>query len=193
MSLKTRATYAIALAAALSFILSATASAQPQSQQNAITLEPDRPVERELAGGQPHAYRLALSAGQYFELCVERRGISVEVAVYDPAGKQVAEGFGAPVTVGCESVFSVASESGTYRVEVRPLFPKSPAGAYRITLIASLGVGLKSARKSFSLSFASCREQPVFARLRNTLVENKGLKRPAMSQTSNQSSICIAR
>src|SRR5262245_44148315 len=36
-------------------------------------LEPGRPIERELAGGQSHYYRLALNAGQYLRLTVDQR------------------------------------------------------------------------------------------------------------------------
>jgi hypothetical protein len=42
-----------------------------QEDQQANQLEPGKPIERELAGGQSHSYQLTLDAGQYLHLVVE--------------------------------------------------------------------------------------------------------------------------
>ncbi|HKX26542.1 MAG TPA: hypothetical protein VJ302_02510, partial [Blastocatellia bacterium] len=43
----------------------APAAQAPAIEQPARPLEPGRPVERELAGGQSHTYQLTLAVGQY--------------------------------------------------------------------------------------------------------------------------------
>jgi hypothetical protein len=45
--------------------------------QEAIALELGKPVERELAGGQKHAYQITLAEGQYASVVVELRGIDI--------------------------------------------------------------------------------------------------------------------
>src|SRR5215468_8081976 len=59
------------------------------SAQESISLEPGKPVERELSGGQSHSYKIALISGQYFHIAVEQRGIDVAVALFTPDGKKI--------------------------------------------------------------------------------------------------------
>lgn len=62
-----------------------------QADQKAQPLETGKPLERELAGGQSHAYQLTLSAGQYLHVVVEQRGIDVVVTLFGPDGKKLIE------------------------------------------------------------------------------------------------------
>src|SRR5438067_1795099 len=62
-----------------------------QSDKDTPTLELGKPIERELAGGQSHSYRIALTSGQYLHIVVDQRGIDVVVTLFDPTGKQVIE------------------------------------------------------------------------------------------------------
>jgi hypothetical protein len=59
------------------------AAAEPQR------LEPGKPVEREIAGGQEHAYQIALRAGQFTRVVVEPKGIGLTVSLTAPDGKQI--------------------------------------------------------------------------------------------------------
>src|SRR5262244_1981050 len=58
-----------------------------QEDQKAQQLEPGKPIERELVGGESHSYQLALDAGQYVKLVVDQRGIDVAVRLSGPDGK----------------------------------------------------------------------------------------------------------
>src|SRR5262245_33787561 len=62
-------------------------NAVSQEGQEVRTLEEGKPVERELAGGQSHLYRLPLTAGQYVRLEVDQRGVEVAVRGVGPDGK----------------------------------------------------------------------------------------------------------
>src|SRR5437870_3083520 len=71
--------------------LLAPASAAAQGETDVRSLEPGKPIERELAGGQAHSYQITLSAGQYLNVMVEQQGIDVVVALFGPDGKKLIE------------------------------------------------------------------------------------------------------
>src|SRR5262245_44662653 len=58
----------------------ASASECGEAQQS-VSLEPGKPVERELSGGQSHFYKVGMAAGQYLQVVVSQRGIDVMVAL----------------------------------------------------------------------------------------------------------------
>ncbi|MBO0863054.1 MAG: hypothetical protein J2P21_32080, partial [Chloracidobacterium sp.] len=52
------------------------------SDQEGISLEPGKPIERELSGGQSHSYIIPMNSGEYLHIVVEQRGIDVAVALF---------------------------------------------------------------------------------------------------------------
>src|SRR5262249_10883155 len=62
------------------------------SAQETDSLEPGRPIERELSGGQSHSYKITMISGQYLQVVVAQRGIDVAVALFAPDGKKKNEG-----------------------------------------------------------------------------------------------------
>jgi hypothetical protein len=62
-----------------------------QENQQSRQLEPGKPIERELVGGQAHSYQMTLAAGQYVKLVVEQRGIDVVVKMLGLEGKQISQ------------------------------------------------------------------------------------------------------
>src|SRR5215475_172638 len=53
---------------------SASESGAAPGAQESISLQPGKPVERELSGGQSHSYKIMLVSGQYLHIAVEQRG-----------------------------------------------------------------------------------------------------------------------
>ncbi len=102
--------------------------------QQAQVLEPGQAVERTLAGGERHIYALTLSAGHYFRLAVEQQGVDVVVTLFGPDGQKIVEMDSPTGTQGVESVAHVADIEGVYRVEVRALEERAPAGRYTMRL-----------------------------------------------------------
>jgi len=98
-------------------------------------LEWDKPIERELAGGQSHSYQLSLDAGQYANLVVDQRGIDVVIRLLGPDGKQIAEFDSESRLRGQESVSLVAEEAGSYRLIAQPKKKLAPAGRYEIRIV----------------------------------------------------------
>jgi pre-peptidase len=92
--------------------------AAPSAQED-ISLEPGKPVERELSGGQSHFYKINLTSGQYLHVEVEQRGIDVALALFTPDGKKIGEVDDERATVGAETVLAIAEAAGAYRIEAR--------------------------------------------------------------------------
>src|SRR5215475_9368494 len=75
-----------------------------QGAQESISLQPGKPVERELSGGQSHFYKITMIPGQYLHIAVEQRGMDVAVALFMPDGKKICEVDGEQAAVGTETV-----------------------------------------------------------------------------------------
>ncbi|MGH9841830.1 MAG: CHAT domain-containing protein [Blastocatellia bacterium] len=100
----------------------------------ARVLEPGKPIERELAGGESHSYRLMLAAGQFCHVIVDQRGIDVVVELFGPDGKKIVEVDSPNGREGPEPVSLVAEIAASYRLEVRSLERNAPAGRYAVKI-----------------------------------------------------------
>jgi CHAT domain-containing protein/Tfp pilus assembly protein PilF len=109
--------------------------AQTRPEQLNQPLELGKPIERELKGGEVHAYTFKPEAGQFVSIVVEQRGIDVVVVVLAPDGKHLAEVDSPNGSNGPEPLSFVANGSGNYRIEVRPL-EKTATGRYAIRIEA---------------------------------------------------------
>ena len=103
-----------------------------QGPQDSQKLVPGQSVEREIAGGESHAYRIALQPEQFVRVVLEQKDIDVTLALAAPDGKQVAEveltGVG-----GLESLSAEAAAGGEHRLTVRA-GSATLAGSYRMRL-----------------------------------------------------------
>src|SRR5262249_24582260 len=112
------------------------AAGMAQENQPVRRLEPGKPIERELAGGQSHTYQLTLADGQYVNLVVDQRGIDVVVKLFGPDGKAIMEFDSESRAQGQESVSVVAEAGGSYRLSVQPKLNRAAAGRYEIRIEA---------------------------------------------------------
>jgi CHAT domain-containing protein len=136
----------------ISLPLTRTLASQAQGSQDALSatiagpgkealqfqqLEPGKPIERGLAGGQSHyyAYQLVLAAGQYINVRVDQRGIDVVVKLFGRDGKQLAEVDSESRTQGQETLSWVAEEAGSYRLDVAAKYNNVAAGQYEIRVV----------------------------------------------------------
>src|SRR6266508_3123519 len=106
-----------------------------QGEKDVRPLEPGKPIERELAGGQSHAYQITLSAGQFMKVIVEQRGIDVVVGLLGPDDKQIMEFDSEIRSQGQETVWQVAEVAGSYRLNVKANHKGAPAGGYEIRVV----------------------------------------------------------
>src|SRR5262249_9889588 len=82
------------------------------SAQESISLEPGKPIERELSGGQSHFYNIAMTSGQYLQVTISQQGKDVLVALFTPDGKKISEVNSDPLIEGSETVSVIAESPG---------------------------------------------------------------------------------
>jgi CHAT domain-containing protein/predicted negative regulator of RcsB-dependent stress response len=104
------------------------------SAQESISLEPGKPVERELSGDQSHAYKITMVSGQYSRVVVEQRGIDVMVALFTPDGKKIGEVDGEQMAARSETISAIAEVPGAYRIEVRSAKKTAQTGRYQVKI-----------------------------------------------------------
>lgn len=107
-------------------------AAAPQEDGAVRVLEPGKSTGRELVGGVVHAYRVALTAGQYLHVVVDQQGIDVVVTLFGPDGHKLAEIDSPNGMHGPEPLLAVVAAAGVYRLEVRSLEKSAAAGQYKV-------------------------------------------------------------
>jgi hypothetical protein len=113
---------------------SASEGGAAQSAQESISLEPGKPIERELSGGQSHFYKIAMTSGQYLRITVIQRGIATLVALFTPDDKKISEMNGEKTTVEPETISAIAEAAGAYRIEARSAEKADQTGRYEIKM-----------------------------------------------------------
>lgn len=103
-----------------------------QYTQDIHTIEPGKPVERELKGGETHRYVIALTAGQCLQIGVEQRGIDVMLMLTAPGKEPISINF-SESQASREEAFLFAEQAGTGQFEIKAAAPKAPAGNYLVT------------------------------------------------------------
>jgi CHAT domain-containing protein/Tfp pilus assembly protein PilF len=117
-------------------------------------LEPGKPIEREVAGGQSHSYRISLTAGQYVKVVIDQREIKMVAKLFAPDGKEAIEIDPDINKLRKMSVEWLAEEGGSYRLDVVAKQQLSASGRYEIQVV-ELRVGteldrdLHGARKQY--------------------------------------------
>jgi len=106
----------------------------PKPEEPPRALEPNKPIVRDMAGGQTHTYLIQLEAGEYLHVVVDQRGIDVVVFLLSPDDASLAEIDSPSGTTGLEPVFWVTDTGGSYKLVVRALEKDAPAGKYEIKM-----------------------------------------------------------
>jgi C-terminal processing protease CtpA/Prc len=114
----------------LTFICLLKAFAQEQPRP----LEPGKPVERELSGGQTHVYTVTLSANQIARIIAEQKGVDLMLSALAPDGTKLFDVDSPNGAQGDEAMTIVARQRGVYRIEARAMEKSAPAGRYAIRL-----------------------------------------------------------
>jgi len=68
-----------------------TANQQKAELADGPELKLQEKIDRALAGGEAHSYRITLKTGQYLRVVVEQKGIDVAVTLFAPNGQKLAE------------------------------------------------------------------------------------------------------
>ena len=103
-----------------------------KDDQDVRTLEKNQPIEREIAGGQSHLYRITLGTGQYLRAVVNQKGIDLKVILFGPGNKKITEVDSPNGTRGLEVMSVIVESAGVYRLEVLPSEKTATAGRYEV-------------------------------------------------------------
>src|SRR6185503_15162397 len=99
-----------------------------------MKLEPGNPVERQIAGGESHIYRISLAAGQFARFRLEQRAIDATLILNAPDGKQLVE-MNLTRAGDNESLSLEAAVSGDYQLTVRAGGAGTLRGTYRLEVV----------------------------------------------------------
>jgi CHAT domain-containing protein/Tfp pilus assembly protein PilF len=114
--------------------LASASGAILQEGSDARVLEPGKPIERELAGGESHSYHLTIAAGHFLHAVVNKRGVNLIVTIYGPDGKKIADLNSPNGAQGQQPVSVIAETSDEYRLELRPQQQNAPKGRYEVKI-----------------------------------------------------------
>jgi CHAT domain-containing protein/Tfp pilus assembly protein PilF len=114
-----------------------------ESRADISEIKPGLPIERELAGGQAHTYRITLMQEQYLHVVVEQKGIDVVVTAFHPDGQKIVAVDSPNGKQGPEPVLLLTSATGDYRIEVKALKPNAAPGRYEIRIESLRGATTK--------------------------------------------------
>lgn len=98
-------------------------------------LEPSMAIERELVGGQSHSYQIRLAAGEYLQVAVEQRGISVGAGLFDSDNKKLIEADSPNGIREPKLLTWITERSGIYRLEIRSLKKEAEVGRYEVKIV----------------------------------------------------------
>jgi CHAT domain-containing protein/Tfp pilus assembly protein PilF len=105
-----------------------------QVEQALRSLEYGKPIEREMAGGQAHDYKLELKAEQYVHIVVNQSSIDVALALFGPDGKKLLDVDSPNGTWGPEPISLIVSEPGVYRLVVYSSQGPLISGHYKVEI-----------------------------------------------------------
>jgi CHAT domain-containing protein/Tfp pilus assembly protein PilF len=97
-------------------------------------LSPGGTVERALAGGEAHRYRIDAQPGEILRVSAEQLGVDLVLAAFGPDGREIAAVDGPTGRRGPESLLLRPAVAGPHGVEVRSPSPAAPPGRYRLTV-----------------------------------------------------------
>lgn len=123
----------------LTFLVAATyARASAGQDAAAQTFVPGQTIERELRGGESHAYTVQLGAGQFIRIVAEQKGINVTLALHAADGRAIIRLDDADdAHAGQERLVLAVEAAGGYRVEVKSEHKWAPPGAYVMRFVES--------------------------------------------------------
>lgn len=109
-------------------------SSQPITQEASI-LGPGVSLERELRGGQEHAFQIALREGQYANLILDQRGIDVVIRLQEIEDNTSLTFDSEYRKEGEERLEMVAKATRNYQLRVKPSSISAAPGQYALRVI----------------------------------------------------------
>jgi CHAT domain-containing protein/tetratricopeptide (TPR) repeat protein len=147
-------------------------------------LEPGKPIDREVVGGQSHSYRISLTAGQYVKVEIDQRGNQMSAKLFTPDGKDAIAVDPNFNKQGKMPVEWLAEETGIYRLDLLAKQILSAGRRYEVQIVelragTGLDRDLHEARKQYAEFDRHIRagkyEEAVLAAERDLTITEKAL------------------
>jgi CHAT domain-containing protein/Tfp pilus assembly protein PilF len=106
-------------------------------QETVSTLEAGKTVERQLSGGEAHAFHISLVSGQRLRVIANQQGIDVAIKISSSQGRLLVEMDSQNSTQGPEIASVITEQNESYRIEIRSSSKNVPAGRYELRLEAA--------------------------------------------------------
>jgi hypothetical protein len=101
--------------------------------QDTRELTPGASIERELSGGEAHAYRIALIEGQYLRALVKGQDINILVTLQEPSGEEIFER-SRNHRLRPEVILALARRSGDHHLTVTARGQQGLRGRYTVKI-----------------------------------------------------------
>jgi len=105
----------------------------PASRQESTVLEPGKPIEKSLSGGETHSYRVTIGSAQLLRVVAVQRGVDVAIKILSPEGQSLTEVNLIADAKGQEIATWITESAGEYRIELSAR-NKNERGRYQLTL-----------------------------------------------------------
>ncbi len=102
------------------------------SQADLTPIDPVKPIQRELRGGQKHAFQIGLADGQYAKLIIEQQGIDIIARLLSPTGKLLLVMDSDPRKVGEEVIEFTTTGCGACQLTIEPRQRNAAPGRYEV-------------------------------------------------------------
>lgn len=113
--------------------LSFQTSVAQNTAQN-VSLELNKPIEREIKGKEKHSYQFSLPANQYALIVIEQRGIDITTQLSVADGKKITDFNEELRPNNAERIEFTSNTEGIYQFDVKPAYEFLPSGIYEIRL-----------------------------------------------------------
>lgn len=108
--------------------------AQVTEKADIRQLEPGEIVEREIAGGDQHQYRLVLTTGQYASLLITKQGTDITLTWKSPTEETLFTVDLEQREHGVERISLLAKSDGPHTLVIEPVVKRYPRGHYQVKL-----------------------------------------------------------
>jgi CHAT domain-containing protein len=114
------------------WLIALSFAARTQTVQSIHDLQPTEELQRQIAGGDLHAYRIAVVSGSYMEIGIYPNGIDLALRVFAPDGDRVQQLNSPRGPDTPRSIRLVARSSGHFVIVLLPIQKDDPGGRYTL-------------------------------------------------------------
>jgi CHAT domain-containing protein len=100
------------------------------SQAQTISLELNKPIEREITGGQIHSYQIKADRGEFFSIIIDQKSADISAVLLAPDGKKLLEIDDPQIKRGPEQLLFISANTGNFRLDLTA----KETGRYSINL-----------------------------------------------------------